>query len=357
MNFVRFSVFADFHYKKSMYIPSVADLEAVFERARQSGAEFVLSAGDFCNDYQHSPEIIAAYLQNHCHLPVYGVYGNHELETPDNSMEIVTPCLTNRKVVWGTPNGRIGDGSIAYYYFEKGNFRFVCLDTNYSIDPVSGEYVHNPTASHQPPKGNRFGNSVGSDQLRWLEAVLTDAAQQGRACVILSHFGFSSLWWSPQAAEEVRSVFAKANGIRRGTILLAINGHLHTNRSGRLDEVVYFDVNTVRNTLWVDNDKAFDHYADKRYVFTDYDANGKEISRYNRLINEMRMAKNTWFNSSPLSAIVTVWENGSVEIEGEESSWLYGIAPPLEIYGAGVEPRISSVSFPPLESLDKRMGG
>ena len=342
---LRFALFADFHYKKGMYIPSVADLQAILERASRDGAQLVLQAGDLCNDYQHSPELIRAYLQNPQGLPVYGVYGNHELETPDNSMAIVTPCLCNREVVWGTPDGAIGDGSIAYYFFDRGVFRFVCLDTNYSVDPATGEYVHNPSVSHGPPAGHSFGNSVGPRQLRWMETVLTDAARNGKKCIVLSHFAFSGLWWSPAGAAEVRDVFAKVNAIRRGTVFLAINGHLHTNRAAVRDGILWLDVNTARNTLWVRNEKAFDHYGDKTYLFTDYDADGNETERRERPICEMRMAKNTWFNSSPLSAMVTVCENGAVEVEGSESSWLWGVAPDPSLYGAGVEPRISGGSY------------
>ena len=345
MKSVRFAVFADLHYKKGMYPSSVADLESIFDRAHQSGAAFVLSAGDLCNDYQRSPEILNAYLQNRYHLPVYGVYGNHELETSGNDMANVTPKLTNRNVAWGTSDGLPGNGSVAYYYFDTGDFRFVCLDTNYSIDPVTGKYVHNLPASYGPPSGTSFGNAMGPLQLKWLEDALTDAAHQRKQCVVLSHFGYSDLWWAPPLAKDVRAIFAKVNRLRPQTVLLAINGHEHTDHCEVRDGVIYFDVNTVRNTLWVENGKAYDHYGERTYPYSDYDAEGKEISRRDRPIREMSMAKNTWFSSDPLSAIVTVWENGTVQIEGTESSWLYGIAPDQALCRAHRGPRISSACF------------
>ncbi|MBQ9117197.1 MAG: metallophosphoesterase, partial [Clostridia bacterium] len=143
MNSIRFSVFADLHYKKKMYPAKVCDLTAITDRARSEGAELILHAGDFCNDYAHSPEILTEYLS--CELPVFGVYGNHELESNGNSMENVTPCLTNspKKVVWGTENGDIGNGNIAYYYYDSGCFRFILLDTNYSLIPDGSGYEHN----------------------------------------------------------------------------------------------------------------------------------------------------------------------------------------------------------------------
>ena len=352
VNSIKFSVFADLHYKKSMYIASVADLEAIFERAKESEAEFVLHAGDFCNDYQHSAELVKAYLDNSYGLSVYGIYGNHELETPDNAMSNVTPCLTNREVVWGTPDGKMGDGSIAYYYFDAHGFRFVCSDMNYSQNPETGEWEHNHSVSHGSPKGNLYSCSLGPVQLSWLEDVLTDAARTDKKCIFLSHGGVSPLWYPSPDAEAVRKIFDKINALKKGTVLMAINGHLHTNHIAEENGVVYFDVNTVRNTKWVKNEHAIEHYGDITYSFVEYDADGNEIARYDRPIAEVRMAKNQWFNTDPLSAIVTVWENGRIEIEGSESTWLKDILPPPERIGPGVEPRISSAIFAALEERD-----
>ena len=73
-----FLVFADFHYKQGMYASTVKDLQAVLDRAAAEHAEFILHAGDFCNDYPGSPEVVDLLLQNPAQLSVYGCYGNHE---------------------------------------------------------------------------------------------------------------------------------------------------------------------------------------------------------------------------------------------------------------------------------------
>ena len=64
-----------------MYISSVADLKQIFAKAAENNAEMVLHLGDMCNDYPRSAEATSAYLYNEQGLEVYGVYGNHELET------------------------------------------------------------------------------------------------------------------------------------------------------------------------------------------------------------------------------------------------------------------------------------
>ena len=54
---LKFCVFSDLHYKEGMYDTTVTDLRCILERAARSGAERILHAGDFCNDYPVSPEI------------------------------------------------------------------------------------------------------------------------------------------------------------------------------------------------------------------------------------------------------------------------------------------------------------
>ena len=126
MSEIKFLFFSDLHYKKMMYATKVSDLEKIMERAKSENAEFVIHEGDFCNDYSRSPEILNVYLNSG--IGVFGVYGNHELETAGNTMQMVTPCLTNapENIIWGTEDGKIGDGSIAYYYFDKEDSRCGC---------------------------------------------------------------------------------------------------------------------------------------------------------------------------------------------------------------------------------------
>ena len=184
-----FLVFADLHYKKGMYAVRVQDLKQIMKRAHENNVDFVLHAGDFCNDYSGSPEIVKEYLKNAYDLSVYGVYGNHELESANNSMEAVTPLLTNDpNVVW--ENG--------YYWFERKGYRFICADTNYSYNEKEQVWEHNRTASWGAPAGNLYPDSLGPEQLRWLESVLTDAAQKKIPCILVSHAGLWKVGSAPR---------------------------------------------------------------------------------------------------------------------------------------------------------------
>lgn len=324
-NTIKFTLFADLHYKKGMYISSVADLQEILDRAKQSDADFVIHVGDMCNDYRRSPELLNTYVNNCYGLPVYGIYGNHELESRENDMATVTPMLCNREVTWGTADGTLGDGSIGYYYFDLSGFRMVCLDTNYSQNPETPEWEHNRTASWGEPSGNLKKDSLSPRQLIWLEGVLQDAAEHGLHCLLFSHIGFSGKWISSPDAEAVREMIRRANEKRKGTVLMSISGHLHTDHQAMVDGVVHFDVNTVRNGLWLP--EAREHYGSLTYPFVNYDENGNETERYDRPLSELRMAAQTWFFDRPLSAVVTVSEEGSVTVEGSTAGWYGGVVP------------------------------
>lgn len=339
---ISFVVFADLHYKKGMYVSTVSDLEVIMERAEKSGVDMVIHAGDFSNDYCGSAEIVKNYIDNRQGLSVYGIYGNHELESKGNTMQNVTPLLTNRadEVIWGTENGDIGDSSIGYYYFDKGDCRIVCTDTNYSYNEELGIFEHNKEASWGPPSSNKLPNSLGPQQLLWLEDVLCDGAKKGKRCIVFSHATLNTEWggFSPDAEKVVR-IFEKANSICEGTVIMAINGHHHTNRIAERNGIVYFDVNTVRNGFWTGAGQA--HYEDiHTFEYTDYDEKGDPLSSEPRAVNSVWQSKNTWFFKEPLSAVVEIFEDLSITIDGAKTSWLYDVIPPKT--SDAIIPEISS---------------
>ncbi|MBR2336079.1 MAG: metallophosphoesterase [Clostridia bacterium] len=345
MNEIKFTAFADLHYRKGMYIATVDDLRSIFRRAVNDNSDFVIHLGDMCNDYIGSPELIKAYIENESDKAVYGIYGNHELESANNSMAFVTPLLTNRNVIWGTEEGTIGDGYIGYYYFDTNGFRFVMTDTNYSYNPQKNVWEHNATCSYGPPNGNTHICALGPIQLKWLDNVLCDAAEKGLHCIVCSHTSFSKTWTHAPETNEVQEIFKKVNKIKQGTVLMSINGHLHSDHIALCDDVVYIDLNTVRNGVWLPSvDK---HYTHETFQYTEYDEKGNEIDTKDRLISELWMSPQTWYFTDPVSATITVREDGKIAIEGMETNWLEGIIPPKDCMFPN-EPIISSAVFVPL---------
>lgn len=338
---LKFSIFADFHYKQGMYLSPVSDIEKIVNSSYDNDVDFVLHCGDYCNDYMGSREAINPLLNNKYGLAVYGIYGNHELEGQGNSMAYVTPLLTNQgDVIWGTDDGKIGDGSVGYYYFDKENFRIICLDTNYSFNNKSGEWQHNLTASWGAPQGNIKPNSLAPTQLLWLEKLLLKSADEGKKCIIVGHATFNNVWYgvSPDC-EAVLSLFNKANNLKKGTVMMVINGHNHTNRLEEKNGVLFFDVNAVRNGCWIHN--APKHYGlNHTFSYKKYDDDGNEISSETASLTDLSQSVNTWYFNDPLFAIVTVNEKGDIDIKGTKSEWIYGIKP--EKQPAWVMPEIVS---------------
>jgi 3',5'-cyclic AMP phosphodiesterase CpdA len=316
---IRFSVFADFHYKKRMYTSSLEDLDHILSRANDAKVDFILHAGDFCNDYAGSPELMRAYHQNKYALPTYGIYGNHELETLGNTMEIVTPKLSNQSVRFATDEQ---GNALGYWYNDIKGFRLIGLDSNYSYNEDAKEWEHNRPASYGCPAGNKYSDSLGPDQFAWLDETLADAAKQGLKVITVSHACFSGLWYHNAEAKNVRAIFAKYPG----TVLLAINGHEHKDHFAVVDGVAYLDVNSTTNGFW---EKRTDYHYDDAHTFrfTDYDADGKPITTEDFPLNNLRQGSNTWFFTTPVSAIVSITDDGRITIKGEKTEWRYGVEP------------------------------
>ena len=312
---LKFLVFADLHYKKGMYAASVEHLVSILDRAAEEKVDFVVHMGDFCNDYLGSPELTKAWIQNRHDLPVYGIYGNHELETRGNTMKVVTPLLCNREVCFAAPG-------VGYWYTDINGYRLIGLDTNYSYNSELEQWEHNREASWGAPAGNTLDHSLSPRQLQWLEEVLAETAAQCKKAVVLSHAALSDLWYSSPDAPAVRALFAKY----KDTVILSINGHLHTDHFAVRDGIAYFDVNAAINGFWAV--RSEDHYADcHTYMFTDYDEQGVSTGTREVPLNTLRQGKNTWFFDAPLSAVVTVTEQGTVQIDGSTTTWMHSVVP------------------------------
>ena len=342
MQKLTFTIFSDFHYKKGMYASTVTHMNEITRRAKDSGSEFLIHCGDFCNDYIRSPELTRAYRENPYGIPALGIYGNHELESMENSMAAVTPLLCGTDVIWGTEDGKIGDGSVAYYHRDFGKFRVIGLDSNYSLS-ADGEWQHNTTCSYGPPRGNKPYNCLGPVQFAWLEHLLTDAAEKGLHCMLFSHACYCTLWHHDSDTEAMQALIAKYNALRPGTVIAAINGHYHTNHIAVIENVLYFDVNTTINGEWIP--EKIPHYTEEHtFEYTDYDEAGNAVRTYQRPYTELWMAPNTWFFKDPLSAVITVSEDGTFEIVGSKTEWHYGILPPVKPGAFGFDPCISDFS-------------
>ncbi|MEE0946146.1 MAG: metallophosphoesterase [Acutalibacteraceae bacterium] len=344
---MKFSVFADFHYARNRYA-TVEHLDKVIEKAKNANVDCIIHGGDFCNDYAHSPEILNE-LYN-CGLDFYGCYGNHDTEGKDDYMSFVSQYMTNDKnAVWGTKDGKIGDGNTGYFYADNGKFRIICVDTNHYYDCETGELVRTATGLNMAPIQHKVRNCLGEAQLEWLEKVIDDASDKDMHCIVVSHAGFSGLegWEFAGAscdAQKVRDIFNRANKKKKNTVIMSVNGHYHTDHLDMLDGMVYFDVNTLAcGFWWVDKEP---HYSDE-HTFDDYiyDEKGNAVSKITTKLTDIVFGDQTWYFSEPLSAIVEIDDDLNVKVEGMECDWIFGIAPTDTKGVSGVGPYISTKEF------------
>lgn len=321
---LKFLVFADLHYFKNVYHASVESLERIMARANAEQVDFVVHLGDFCNHYVDSPEIVRPFLDNPYSLPVYGVYGNHELEKPGNTMELVTASLSNRPVIFGCEPETEHTG---YWYTDVKGYRLMGLDMNYMYHPEEDRWYHNSAETWPFVKGTERPLSLGSSQLAWIRSTVADAAEKGLTVIVFSHASLAGLWRSCPDADAVRAIFAEYPG----TVKMALNGHHHTDRFNVRDGIAYFDVNTVHNGFWKPHPDH--HYTEEQtFSYTHYE-NGVRGATETRSLRSLRQAKNTWFFTEPTSAVVTLETDGdalSVKIDGCETAWEYGVTPPTD---------------------------
>ncbi len=324
---VKFLVLADLHYQRHTYAATLLVLDEVLARAAEEKVDFVVQLGDFCSDFAGSPELYAAYLNNKYGIPVYGVCGNHEMEGKTTTLAAIKEKLCSADVVFAPNNG---EETSAYWYADIKDFRLIGLDTNYSYSSTEEKWEHNKTNSSYAPDGNLKANSLGDKQLEWLEKTVADASSNNKKVLVFSHASLAGAWSSWPDHFAARQIFAKYPN----TVLFAANGHLHTNHFKVVDNVAYLDVNAVINGLWYGMKEA--HYTDEHTY--------KYLGGYGILdipLSTLKQAKNTWYFKDPLSAVVTVSTDGSIEIEGRESEWAYGIEPPQSVRKEGTGPKIS----------------
>jgi hypothetical protein len=380
---IEFAAFGDYHYNSGQYTSQLSDLKAIMDKAKTlrngQGADFVLSLGDFTNNMLGSKEVTnyaldgkysfrGTELEDDHSFAFYNLYGNHELES-SNTLTYVNTTLTNSEVHWG--DGSVGSVAAvtqkyagqsvgnnefdkrnelvkgSYYWFENNGFRIIVVNTNFSWNPnhINGEVVGwehsligsygSPLASHNASRGfdegtaaaaNTKGYSLGPVQLEWLEDVLMEAVEEGTPCIVAAHGSFANEIGAGGDSAQVRAIYKKANDIRTGTVLASINGDKHTNRQVVVENVLYLDITTVRNSEWRSTSEP--HYTSEHtFIYDNYDAEGNWLSSEERELNSLSMGKNTWFANDPVSSSIKITAKCNVELTGMKTKYMYDVIP------------------------------
>lgn len=273
---VKFVLFTDLHHG---VIPEREQaLRDILEAARKNKSEFVINLGDLTTPLPQNQEI--ADILDSAGKPVYHVLGNHDMDR------------FNKRTFMDFVGMKMKE---PHYYFDRGNFRFVVMDTNFFLDKEGKEHAY--------AKGNYAGapvrEHVSAEQVEWLKGVLAD---QSKVVVIFSHAPLNDQYDRVVQYAPVHKVITQArdNGTR---IAAVIGGHNHSDSHHVIDGINYLQMNSVSYIWGGDEFTRWDQYPDSVY------------RKYTIL---------QWCipYEVPLYAVFTINENGKLIIEGVEGSYV-----------------------------------
>ena len=309
MSKVKLCVFSDYHYCPALYPQDQSGLDTIIERAHMADADVILECGDFAAEATKNDGFLQKLLNNKYGIKTAFCYGNHELEQVD-SLELLNKA-------YGVDN--------SYFYRDMFGFRFITVDTNFWYDD-DGTLYHYPGRGVGSPKGWDYDdNAFGKEQLEWIAKTIDESPYP---CILLGHTPVD-LSDKPDHKEFLKIIKA-ANEKNRGRVLIYFSGDKHRNHIAVVDDVLHFNINATYNGEW---------RPTKHNLFP------KEFTEGHA------MAANCSIFKDPLSAIVTVEDDGHIKIEGMETDYMYGVAPemyggPFKGDGYGIcEPRISSGEY------------
>lgn len=283
MNTVKFSAFSDLHAEREFNHNWKGRLEAILKRAKDENVDFVIHAGDFSTvpSDNNPKELEAVNIYNNFEIPTYHVLGNHDSDRATLKATVEAYKMPNE-----------------YYFFDKNGFRFIILNDNYCrIDGVDvpyemGNYYKTP----------EYRDYISKTQLEWLKDTVMSSPYP---MVILSHGCLvrEKTQWGIQNKEDVLEIFRKAykNGKR---VLMCINGHLHVDFMRIYEHICYFSLNS----------------ATMHYLAEQHDFFPKEMTD-GPLYNQ----KHTVVYNDPVHAIITLSEDGTIDIKGMESTFFMDV--------------------------------
>lgn len=213
---VKFVVFADLHY--DLMPDGGRRLADILGAAAKQQADFVVDLGDFVPASARY-DSVRRQVANAA-VPVYHTLGNHDLDLTDKQ---------TYAAYWGMP--------APYYYFDRGKFRFIVLDSNFFVDK---DGQTKPYDRHNYGRvGEEARNRYGEEQLGWLEKLLADTT---RICVLFSHAPVNDGYAEVVQNRAVHQLLTNARN--RGTrVAMVFGGHIHSDNYHCIDGIHYLQVN------------------------------------------------------------------------------------------------------------------
>ncbi len=297
MEKIKFGVMADIHL--DIMHDGKQRMQAFLTEMERQDVDFIIQLGDFtypedtsrCDcpvdimpvnvklAYNHkttaeTTSVLKMY--NDFSKPKYHVFGNHDFDFISCKGAIE---------MYGVENN--------YYSFHKKGWHFIALDGNY-IKDKNGEYKHYEY-------GQYFYQDLpwlSPDQLTWLRNEFENSTEP---IIIFSHQPLFKFFGCVKNYQDVLDLIKEYND-KGKDIRMCLNGHLHLDRLDVIDDVLFYNVNSMSN-VWVD----------LKYEY---------VGRYpEQLEKEFPNLRYTFPFEKPLWAVITLDDNG-VKVEGTEGAWI-----------------------------------
>ncbi|MDH6341467.1 Icc protein [Parabacteroides sp. PFB2-12] len=233
---VRFLLFSDLH------ADSIADgrerLQTILQAGADQQVDFFVDLGDFAQPSSANEPLREMIAQ--ASAPVYHAIGSQDLTKADKK---------EFAAFYGLP--------ASHYYFDKGPFRFVVLDSNFFLDAEGNEqtYDHGNFDVAEIRHG-RFS----SEQQEWLTELLKNKKP---IYVILSHAPINDRISTPNKNRDLHQIIKEA--MNSGTRIAAVMaGYNHSDNYQVIDRINYYQLNSA-SYFWTGND----FINNKRYQNSD----------------------------------------------------------------------------------------
>lgn len=302
MNRVKFSVFADLHYREGNWNQAAERLEEILARASRQKVDFIMHCGDFCHNVKIARPLIERY--NNYAIPTFHTMGNHDFEETD-TVEAVTEAYKM-------------EGK-SYYYFDRNGFRLISIDTNFHHAP-DGSVAHY-ASSDVWTKCHQKELLIPEEELEFLRDAIRTAP--GR-CIVFSHCSIVR----PNGVANRQEVLALLRQ-EPGKVLLWINGHHHRNNLQIVENIAFFDLNSTTSE-WINTP----HHAYPPELMAKFALSDHEL-----------------LFEKPVHAIVTVSEDGEIQIDGMRGGMYLGITramtgnPEFDCAGLSCDASVLSAHF------------
>lgn len=269
MDRIKFGIFTDLHYEHIH--DGRQRIENFITNAREAEVDFVIELGDLCSPNEENQVLLN--MLDSIGKPHYHLMGNHN-----------TDLFTKKDVT----DFLQMDNS--YYSFKYGKVRFIVLDTCF----IKTDKAYEPYCKRNYEKIKGIYPIIPDYEFKWLEYQLNDDSEY---YVIFSHHSFENEFAKRGVynRESVRDLINRVN-LTGNKVLLCINGHDHGDSLKKIEQTYYFGLNSM-SYIWFG--PQFEHFC-----YSD------EIHKQYPFLKELVLYR------EGLYSIITITENGGIEIQG-----------------------------------------